>query len=119
MPTILFFKSDIREVTSLEDHQGPYGRFSSPYGKLEEMTVGDGIDMIEEMLFSEEPEHIYRLLLCLEDHLKSHDDKLFEESEGLVDLLKGLMKMDVDAKIKEKAQALITMLQGQSPQTLP
>ena len=117
MPNMLFFKSDICEVTRLEDHHGPYGKFSSPYGKLEEMTVEDGIDMIEEVLLSEEPEHIYRLLLCLEDHLKSQDDHLIEEHESLVDLLKDLLVMDVDARIKDKVQAMIVMLQGQSPLT--
>ena len=110
MPNMLFFKSDIREVTSLEDHQGPYGRFSAPFGRLEELTVEDGIDMIEEMLLSEEPEHIYRLLLCLEDHLKSQDDKLYEESEGLVDLLKNLIGTNEDAQIKALAQRLIAKL---------
>ncbi len=117
LPGILFFKSDIRKVTSLEDHQGPYGKFTSSYGKLEEMIVEDGVDMIDEVFYSEEQEHIYRLLLCMENHLKSPEDSLFESSKELVALLKGLNIMNVDEKTKEKAQALITRLQGQSPLT--
>ena len=34
-----FFQGDIQSVESLEEHEGPYGRFLDPYGKLEEMTV--------------------------------------------------------------------------------
>ena len=113
MPNMLFYKSDIRKVTSLEDHEGPYGKFSAPYGKLEEMAVEDGLTMIDEVLLSEEPEHIYRLLLCMEDHLKSPDDSLFDDCEGLIELLKNLLVlMSGDAKIKAKAQALIARLQG-------
>ena len=117
MPNMLFYKSDIRKVTSLEDHQGPYGKFTAPYGKLEEMAVEDGMVMIEEMFLSEEPEHIYRLLLCIEDHIKSQDDSLLEDRETLIDQLKHLIELTTDAKIKEKAQALLAMLQVQSPLT--
>ena len=113
MPNMLFYKSNIRKVTSLEDHEGPYGKFSAPYGKLEEMAVEDGLTMIDEVMLSEEPEHIFRLLLCMEDHLKSPDDSLFDDCEGLIELLKNLLVlMSGDAKIKAKAQALIARLQG-------
>ena len=117
LPGMLFFKSDIRKVTSLEDHQGPYGKFTSSYGKLEEMIVEDGVDMIDEVLYSEDPEHINRLLLCMEDHLKSPEDSLFESSKELVTLLKSLNIMNIDERAKEKAQVLIARLQGQSPLT--
>ena len=33
----LFYKSDIKEIQSLENNDGPYGKFLAPYGKLEEM----------------------------------------------------------------------------------
>ena len=106
-------QSNIRKVTSLEDHEGPYGKFSAPYGKLEEMAVEDGLTMIDEVMLSEEPEHIFRLLLCMEDHLKSPDDSLFDDSEDLIELLKNLLDlMSGDTKIKAKAQALIAKLQG-------
>ena len=117
LPGLLLFKSDIKKITSLEDHQGPYGKFTSPYGKLEEITVEDGVTMIDEVLYSEEPEHIYRLLLCIEDHLKSPDDNLYNDSNGLAALLKNFTKMDLDAKTKEKVQALITRLKNQAPLT--
>ena len=110
LPGMLFYKSDIRKVTSLEDHQGSYGKFTSSYGKLEEIIVEDGIVMIDEVLYSEEPEHIYRLLLCMEDHLKSPDDKLYNDSKELAALLKNFTKMDLDAKTQEKVHALIAKL---------
>lgn len=112
LPGMLFFKSDIRKVTSLEDHRGPFGKFTSSYGKLEETIVEDGITMIDEVLYSEEPEHIYRLLLCLEEHLKLPNNSLYNDSKELMGLLMDFIKMDLDAKTKEKVQALITMLQN-------
>ena len=105
-----FFKSDIREVTCLEDHQGPYGKFSAPYGKLEELTVEEGIDNIEDvLLYSEEHEHVYRLLLCLEDHLDPKNGFHFEHTKEVVVILKSLLQMDMDAPIKEEAQKLINL----------
>ena len=61
----LFYKSHIREVISLEDHTGPYGRFLDPFGHLEEVAAEDQ-DLIDEILECEEPEHVARMKRCLE-----------------------------------------------------
>ena len=65
----LFFKGDIKKIESLEHHRGPYGKFSSAYGLLEEMNVKDGISSIDEELYSEEDEHVIRMLACLEHYM--------------------------------------------------
>ena len=65
----LFYRRDIQTVKSLENRNGLYGKFLDPYGKLEELTIEDGIDSIQDVLSSEEPEHVRRLLRCLDKHL--------------------------------------------------
>ena len=71
--SFLFYKSDIESVRVLEDEGGAFGRFRDPYGKLEELTVADGMDAIRDALESDEPEHVRRLLRCLRAHLASSD----------------------------------------------
>ena len=44
LPFFLFFQSNIAALESLEDRSGPYGKFSDPYGTLEELMVEEGID---------------------------------------------------------------------------
>lgn len=57
---IKFYKSNIKKVEIIE-------RFSSDYGKLEELIVDSGTDLIDEVFDSEEDEHIYRLLQFIMD----------------------------------------------------
>ena len=66
MVNFLFFKSDIIAIESLENHTGPYGKFLDPFGKLEEMNVQDGLNSILDFLDCEDPEHILRMLRCLD-----------------------------------------------------
>ena len=68
-----FFKSDIVSVESLERVNGEYGKFSGPYGLLEELTVRGGADSMDDFLSCEEDEHTRRLLLCLRSHLAKND----------------------------------------------
>ena len=98
LPSMLFYKSIIKKVEVIDN-------FSSPHGKLEEMVVEDGIDMIEEVFYCEEDEHIYRLLLCLEDHLNDID-----YSNELVKLLEMLLKYNENEKVKREAKKLFDMI---------
>ncbi|MBQ9879634.1 MAG: hypothetical protein IJM45_04275 [Clostridia bacterium] len=68
LPYFLFYKRDIKKIEILPDG-GPYGGYSGRYGLLEETAVCDGADAIEEVLSCEEDEHVFRLILCIEDHL--------------------------------------------------
>ncbi len=58
----LFYKNDIKKIEVLDN-------FRDKYGLIEEVAVKDGIDFIDEILYSEEEEHISRLLLCILDHI--------------------------------------------------
>lgn len=69
MVYMLFFPNDIAELTSLEGRTGPYGRFTERYGALEKAAAESGMDLIDEVFYCEEDEHVCRMLLCLEDYL--------------------------------------------------
>ena len=95
----LFRKSEINNITIIDE-------FNNPYSRLEEMAVEDGMDLVDEILYSEEDEHVYRLLLCIEDKLDSinyqkelypklisfakynENKKIAKELEKIIDLIK-------------------------------
>ena len=107
--SFLIFKSQIRDIESLEGREGPYGMFSEPYGVLEEMTVEDGIDAIAEVLFSEETEHIRRVLRCLEKYFLPGGSYRLDCREALIDVLKELRTVNQDPRIREEAETLLEM----------
>ena len=106
--SFLFFKSDIDEIESLEGHDGPYGKFSGPYGKLEEMTVQDGIDSIEDALFCEENEHIIRMLRCLNYYLDYKNGQDLPYRDEIIELLKELVDSTDNEEIRNMAKILIS-----------
>ena len=103
----LFFERDIKEIQILEDKSGPYGRFFDPYGKLEIMTVEDGIDSIEDILFSEEDEHVIRLLNCLEEYLDHDSGLTASDREAISETLRKLMEASNNTTIQEKAWKIL------------
>ena len=105
--SFLFFQSDIRSVESLEGHDGPYGKFLDPFGKLEELTVEDGIGSIRDVLFSEEKEHVLRLLNCLERYLDPEFGKDLPCADEIPDALRELIRCDPDPAVREKAEGLL------------
>lgn len=98
LPSMLFYKSIIKKVEVIDN-------FSSPHGKLEEMVVEDGIDMIEEVFYCEEDEHIYRLLLCLEDNLNSIDYQ-----KELIKYLKEIVKYNKTEKVITESRKLLDII---------
>ena len=66
---ILFGKSEIALVESLEEVEGPFGHYSEKYGLLERKCLDWGSDMIEEVLECEDDIQILRMLECLNDNL--------------------------------------------------
>ena len=98
LPSMLFYKGIIKKVEELD-------KFSSPYGKLEELVVEDGIDMIEEVFYCEEDEHIYRLLLCLEDNLNSIDYQ-----KELIKYLKEIVKYNKTEKVITESRKLLDII---------
>ena len=111
-PGLLLRNSIIAEVVSLEDCDGPYGKFSEPFGKLEEIAFEDGPILIDELLFCEEDEHVMRMLNCIEHHFITSGEPLREWNDELIDLLKELPWFTEDIAILEKADHLIAFLSG-------
>ncbi len=103
----LFFERDIKEIQILEDKSGPYGRFLDPYGKLEIMTVEDGIDSIEDVLFSEEDAHVIRLLNCLEEYLDPNSGLAVSDYEEIIEALRKLLEVNSNIAIQEKAWKIL------------
>ena len=114
--SFLFFRSDIRSVESLEEHDGPYGRFLDPFGKLEELTVEDGIGAIRDVLFSEEKEHVLRLLNCLERYLDPEFGKDLPCADEIPDALRELVRYDPDPAVRERAEGLLERWGGTARQ---
>ena len=103
----VFFDRDIKEIQILEDNSGSYGKFLDPYGKLEIMTVEDGIDSIEEVLFSEEDEHVIRLLNCLEEYLDPDSGLTVSDREAIIEALNKLLEVNSNTAIQEKAWKIL------------
>ncbi len=104
--SFLFYKSDIKDIDILDGHTGPYGRFSGPYSKLEELTVEDGIDSIRDALSSEEKDHVMRLLFCLNEAVCR--DKYGRDTylKQLPDVLNDLILDNDDEDIREAAERI-------------
>ena len=114
-PGLLIWKSIITEVVDLEDAEdGPYGKFSAPFGELEEMAFEEGPDIIDELFFCEEDEHVMRMLNCLEHHFITSREPLPEWKDELLDLLKQLPWFTEEPAILEKSDALIEVISGEA-----
>ena len=98
----LVFESEILGVTEIGDDG-----FSSPYGKIEEMTVEDGLDMVEEVLESDEPRNIIRLLLCIEERRAFYQDK--ELRQRAASLFGTLERYSEDSRVAEKSRELFEL----------
>ena len=103
LPSFLLFKSDIKKVKLLKNG------FPTPFGKLEEIAVEDGADIIEEVFLSEDDDHILRLLRCLEQHLDPKKQPQLSDREEILRLIRVLHKYTHDPKIIEKANQLLQL----------
>ena len=99
-----FYKDFIKKVESLENHNGPYGHFTYKYGTLEKMNFEDGLESINDILFSEEDEHAYRMLVYLEDHLDYIDRSKIKIQ------LENLLKYSESKKVLDKTKLLVKMI---------
>ena len=104
----MFFKSIIKNVKLLEENEGPYGHFTSRYGELEEEIINSGSYFIEVTVDSGYDDHIYRVLLCLDDYLESGKELLVEKNDmGLKELMQYVLKNTEDEKVIEKVNYII------------
>lgn len=79
MSHTIFFKSFIKKIEIIDS-------FSDKYGLLEESIIDLGMDMVDEVLTSEEDVSINRLLLCLEDKIKTLSKNDIDELLKLLDV---------------------------------
>ena len=107
----LFYKSDIKKIKALDS-------FSGTYGLLEELIVKEGIDSTVDVLFSEDSEHVYRLLEYLYDYFKTHKKEEFPHLNILIKSLNKLLtyneRVDMDKdnniKINKKINEILDIL---------
>ena len=78
MSHTIFFKSFIKKIDIIDS-------FSDKYGLLEESLIESGMDMVDEVLTSEDDISINRLLLCLEDKIKSLSKSDRDELMNILD----------------------------------
>ena len=91
----LFFKDEIKSIKEINE-------YTSIYGKLEEEIIND-IDLIEEILDSEDNEQIIRLLLCIKDNYEE-----IKQKEDLKGLLNVLIKYNKDKEIIKLTKEIIS-----------
>ncbi len=101
----IFYNKTIKSVESLEDHTGPYGKFTTPYGKVEEMMVEDGdiIDLFE----YEEDEHTIRMLRLLNVYLDPSLHPEYKYREEAISALSTIIKYTKNDEIKKEAMRLV------------
>ena len=92
MSHTIFFKSFIKKIDIIDS-------FSDKYGLLEESLLESGMDMVDEVLTSEDDISINRLLLCLEDKIKSLSKS---DRDELMNILDTFIKYnDYENNVKE------------------
>ena len=96
---IIFYKSIIKDIKIIND-------FSNKYGKLEEVVVESGLDLIDEVFEGEEDISIYRLLFCIEDNLSIFKDN----KQELMKLLEYLIKYNENNNIIEETKIIINKI---------
>ena len=100
MSYIMFFKSTIKKVEVIDD-------FTDKYGYLEEVVFDSGMDLIDEVLDSEDDISIYRMLLCLEDKISSFPK---DDIPSLIISLENVIKYNEDQKNIGKAKELLDII---------
>ena len=96
MSHIMTYESQIKSIEEIKE-------FSSNYGKLEEIVIEDGVDIIDEVFETDDDISIYRLLLCIEDNINNFNkDELIKELDYLIKYSKNNQIVDKTIVIKNK-----------------
>lgn len=115
MPSLLIYKDDIQSVESLENREdGPWGKFTGPFGRLEEESLfdPDGDPVLAcEILDCEDPEHVIRMMRCIGYYLDPDKGRTIPGKEKIIDQLKVLVKYSDDPEIVDFAAKLISALE--------
>ena len=110
MPSKLFsafYPDDIAAIESLECFSSSYGKFRTPYGIIELTYAEEGTGSIRDVLSGDTPEHIERMLRCINDLLDGKLEFQCEDREGLKEALGDLIKYGTEEKFKIKAASLL------------
>ncbi len=102
----LFYRSEIKEIFQID----PESSNLAAWGRLEELAAEDGLDGIEEMLFSEEPFHVRRMIRYLNSIFDS-TGKCTDNDKKLVKMLEDLTASDIDDDIKREAAKLASHIE--------
>ena len=105
--SLLLFRKDIKRIRLLKNG------FPTPFGKLEEMAIEDGIDLIDEVLLSEDDEHILRLLRCLERYLDPEGGLEYPDREKTLKRLQEFHSETQNAEIKAEVERLLCFNKNQ------
>ena len=106
MERFLFYESGIHKVYLLEDENGLYGRFSEAFGTLEELTATDDISSIEDVLESEETDHVLRLIRCIAYHLEPENGSPLANSDEVIACLRKYAESVSDEVIQKELASL-------------
>jgi len=97
----VFYKSFIESVEEIKE-------FTSSYGTLEKMAVKEGMDIIEDILFSEEDIHTIRLLVYLNKYVEENNINYKDELNAK---LKEVLKYNENDEIKKLPKDLVNKLE--------
>jgi len=98
MSHIMTYESQIKNIEEIDG-------FSTDYGRLEEIVIEDGVDIIDEVFESDDDIYIYRLLLCIEDNIST-----FTNKDDLSKELKYLLMYNKDKKVIKKCVEIMKKL---------
>ncbi len=102
----VFYEKDIKEIKILKK-KGEFGVFSAPYGEIEKVNILDGIDAIEDQLYSDEFEDVYRMLMCLKDYFELDIRLVLEIKEEIIEVLNDLLLITKNSECREAAKQLL------------
>ena len=111
LPAMLIGRSEIASVENLEDREdGPWGKFSEPFGALEEEALfdweGDPV-LACEILDCEDSEHVIRMLRCLGFYTNPEAGREIPDREQILKQLRVLVRYSDDPDIVWMASSLI------------
>ena len=123
MPGLLIYADDILSVESLEEREdGPWGKFTEPFGRLEEESLFDpdsGPVLACEILECERAEHVIRMLRCIGYYLDPVKGKSIPGKNSIIEQLRALVKYSDDPEIVDFAERLIPVLEESIRGTVP
>ncbi len=94
----LFHRNVIVKAEKIKEDEA----FLAAYGLLEEEELADGLETVEDLLISDEPRNVHRLLSCL----KAHRDQI-EDQRKLKRILSVAYSYYSDQVLKEKIGNLL------------